>query len=102
MALVRSGASMDTEGMVKIQGQGETDQLVGMHIVGGRAADMIAEGVAVMEYRGSAEDIAMFSHAHPTYTEDIKEAVFRCNVWAVIARLDPALIKSWLNIKLGK
>ena len=74
MALGRARASMDTEGMVKILAHEETDEVLGMHIVGARAADMIAEGVAVMEYRGSAEDIAMFSHAHPTYTEAIKEA----------------------------
>lgn len=74
MALGRARASMDTEGMVKILAHKETDEVLGMHIVGARAADMIAEGVAVMEYRGSAEDIAIFSHAHPTYTEAIKEA----------------------------
>jgi dihydrolipoamide dehydrogenase len=46
----------------------------GMHIVGARAADLIAEGVIAMEFRASAEDIARSSHAHPTYAEAIKEA----------------------------
>lgn len=74
MALGRARASMDTDGMAKIIADTETDEVLGVHIVGARAADIIAEAVAVMEYRGSAEDIAMFSHAHPTYTEAVKEA----------------------------
>ncbi len=73
-ALGRARASTDTDGMVKILAHKDTDELLGMHIVGPRAADIIAEGVAVMEYRGSAEDIARMSHAHPTYTEAVREA----------------------------
>lgn len=73
-ALGRARASTDTDGMVKILAHKETDEVLGMHIVGPRAADIIAEGVAVMEYRGSAEDIARMSHAHPTYTEAVREA----------------------------
>lgn len=73
-ALGRARASMDIDGLVKILAHKETDEVLGVHIVGARAADMIAEAVAVMEYRGSAEDIAIFSHAHPTYTEAIREA----------------------------
>ena len=52
----------------------ETDEILGVHIVGARAADMIAEGVALMEFRASAEDASRMSHAHPTYTEAFKEA----------------------------
>jgi len=73
-ALGRSRASMDLDGMVKILADKESDEVLGMHIVGPRAADMIAEGVIAMEYRASAEDIARTSHAHPTYTEAIREA----------------------------
>lgn len=73
-ALGRSRASGDIDGMVKILAHKDTDELLGMHIVGARAADLIAEGVTAMEYRASAEDIARISHAHPTYTEAIKEA----------------------------
>ncbi len=73
-ALGRARASMDTEGMVKILAHKETDEVLGVHMVGPRTADMIAEAVAVMEFRGSAEDIARMSHAHPTYTEATKEA----------------------------
>ena len=73
-ALGRARASMDLDGMVKILAHKETDEILGMHIVGARAADMIGEGVALMEYRASAEDAARMSHAHPTYMEAIKEA----------------------------
>jgi len=70
----RARASMDTDGLVKVLADAVTDEILGMHIIGPRAADMIAEGVVAMEYRASAEDIARMSHAHPTFTEAIKEA----------------------------
>ena len=73
-ALGRARASMDTEGMAKVIAHQETDEILGVHIVGARAADMIAEAVVAMEFRASAEDIARMSHAHPTYTEAVKEA----------------------------
>lgn len=73
-ALGRARASMDLDGMVKVLAHKETDEILGVHIVGARAADMIAEAVALMEFRASAEDGARMSHAHPTYTEAFKEA----------------------------
>jgi len=73
-ALGRARASMDTQGMVKIIAHQETDEILGVHMIGPRAADMIAEAVVAMEYRASAEDISRMSHAHPTFTEAIKEA----------------------------
>ncbi|WP_424962146.1 dihydrolipoyl dehydrogenase [Ekhidna sp.] len=73
-ALGRARASMDTEGLVKILADKETDEILGVHIIGARAADMIAAGVTAMEYRASAEDVARMSHAHPTYMEAFKEA----------------------------
>ena len=73
-ALGRARASMDVDGMVKILADAKTDEILGMHIVGARAADMIMEGVTLMEFRASAEDAARMSHPHPTYTEAIKEA----------------------------
>lgn len=73
-ALGRSRASMDTDGFVKILADKETDEVLGVHMVGARAADLIAEAVTAMEYRASAEDIARMSHAHPTYAEAVKEA----------------------------
>lgn len=73
-ALGRARASMDTDGFVKILADKQTDEILGVHIIGARAADMIAAGVTAMEFRASAEDIARTSHAHPTYMEAVKEA----------------------------
>jgi dihydrolipoamide dehydrogenase len=70
----RARASMDLDGFVKVLADKNTDEILGVHIIGPRAADMIAEAVVAMEYRASAEDIARMSHAHPTYTEALKEA----------------------------
>lgn len=70
----RARASMDTDGLVKILSDKNTDEMLGMHIIGPRAADMIMEGVMGLEFRASAEDIAIFSHPHPTFSESIKEA----------------------------
>ena len=70
----RARASMDTDGFVKVLAAVETDEILGVHMIGPRAADMIAEAVVAMEFRASAEDIARMSHAHPTYTEVFKEA----------------------------
>ncbi|PSK98305.1 dihydrolipoyl dehydrogenase [Cecembia rubra] len=74
MASGRARASMDTDGLVKVLADGETDEILGVHMIGPRTADMIAEAVVAMEYRASAEDISRMSHAHPTYTEAFKEA----------------------------
>ena len=73
-ALGRARASGDTDGLVKILADAHTDEVLGMHIVGARAADLIMEGVVAMEFRASAEDIARISHGHPTYSEAVKEA----------------------------
>src|SRR5690606_7190929 len=68
-ALGRARASMDTDGLVKILADKNTDEILGVHIIGARAADMIAAGVTAMEFRAAAEDVARMSHAHPTYME---------------------------------
>ncbi|MEM9144344.1 MAG: dihydrolipoyl dehydrogenase, partial [Bacteroidota bacterium] len=73
-ALGRSRASMDLDGFVKILADKETDEVLGVHMIGARCADLITEAVTAMEYRASAEDIARMSHAHPTYAEAVKEA----------------------------
>ncbi len=73
-ALGRARASMDLDGLVKILADKNTDEILGAHIIGARAADMIAAGVVAMEYRASAEDVSRMSHAHPTYMEAFKEA----------------------------
>jgi len=73
-ALGRARASMDTDGFVKILADANTDEILGVHIVGARAADLIAEAVTAMEFRASAEDLSRMSHSHPTYAEAMKEA----------------------------
>ena len=73
-ALGRARASMDLDGMVKVLADKETDEILGVHMVGPRVADVIGEAVALMEFRASAEDVGRISHAHPTYTEALKEA----------------------------
>lgn len=73
-ALGRSRASSDLDGFVKILADAESDEILGIHMIGARCADLISEAVVAMEYRASAEDIARISHAHPTFSEAIKEA----------------------------
>jgi dihydrolipoamide dehydrogenase len=70
----RARASGDVDGLVKVLADAETDEVLGVHMIGPRAADMIAEAVVAMEFRASAEDIGRISHAHPTFTEALKEA----------------------------
>ena len=73
-ALGRARASMDTDGLVKVIADKHTDELLGVHMVGPRVADVIMEAVALMEFKASAEDMARICHPHPTYTEALKEA----------------------------
>jgi len=73
-ALGRSRASGDIDGFVKILSDASTDEILGVHMVGARVADLISEAVTAMEFRASAEDLARMSHAHPTYAEAVKEA----------------------------
>ncbi len=78
-ALGRARASGDTDGFVKILTNADTDEVLGVHMIGARAADLITEGVTAMEFRASAEDISRMSHAHPTYAEAVKEAALAAN-----------------------
>ena len=73
-ALGRARASGDIDGFVKILADKTTDEVLGVHMIGARCADLIAEAVTAMEFRASAEDISRYSHAHPTFAEAIKEA----------------------------
>lgn len=73
-ALGRARASMDTQGLIKIIADKQTDEVLGVHMVSARAADLIMEAVVAMEYKASAEDMARISHPHPTYSEAVKEA----------------------------
>jgi pyruvate/2-oxoglutarate dehydrogenase complex dihydrolipoamide dehydrogenase (E3) component len=74
LANSRAKANDDVEGMVKILSDKETDRVLGIHIIGANAGEMIAEGVLAMEYGASSEDIARTCHAHPTLSEAFKEA----------------------------
>lgn len=73
-ALGRARASNDLDGLVKVLADAQTDELLGVHICGARAADLIMEAVALMHFKASAEDMAMLSHAHPSFSEALKEA----------------------------
>lgn len=73
-ALGRARAGGDIDGFVKILADSKTDEVLGVHMIGARCADLIAEAVTAMEFRASAEDISRMSHAHPTFAEAIKEA----------------------------
>jgi len=73
-ALGRARAGGDLDGFVKILADAKTDEVLGVHMIGARCADLIAEAVIAMEFKASAEDIARSSHAHPTFAEAIKEA----------------------------
>jgi dihydrolipoamide dehydrogenase len=73
-ALGRARASMDTAGFIKILADKSTDEVLGVHMIGPRVADLIMEAVTAMEYRASAEDMARICHPHPTYSEGVKEA----------------------------
>ena len=70
----RARAAEESDGFVKVLSDKNTDEILGIHMIGPRAADMIAEAVMAIEYRASAEDIAMMVHPHPTFTEALKEA----------------------------
>ncbi len=72
--LGRARAANESEGLVKVLADKQTDEILGVHMIGARTADMIAEAVVALEYRASAEDIARISHAHPTFTEAFREA----------------------------
>ena len=73
-ALGRARASSDLDGFIKILADAKTDEVLGVHMIGARCADIIAEAVVAMEFRASAEDISRMSHAHPTFAEAMKEA----------------------------
>src|SRR5262249_38774462 len=75
----------ETEGMVKILADEKTDRLLGVHIIGPRASELIAEAVVAMEFGGSAEDIARICHAHPTLSEAVHEAALAVEKRAIHA-----------------
>jgi dihydrolipoamide dehydrogenase len=70
----RARANRTTEGFVKVLANAATDEVLGVHILGAGASEMIAEAAVLMEFKGSSEDLARTCHAHPTMTEAVKEA----------------------------
>ena len=75
----------DTRGFVKVIADADTDRILGVHMVGPNVSEMIAEAVTVMEFGGSAEDLARTVHAHPTLSEAVKEAAMAVGKWAIHA-----------------
>ncbi|WP_424951115.1 dihydrolipoyl dehydrogenase [Deinococcus sp.] len=75
----------DTRGFVKVVADADTDRILGVHMVGPNVSEMIAEAVSVMEFGGSAEDLARTVHAHPTLSEAVKEAAMAVGKWAIHA-----------------
>ena len=84
-SLGRARCMDETEGFVKILAHAETDRVLGVHVVGPRASDLIAEAVTVMSFGGTARDIALTCHAHPTLSEAFKEAALDVHKEAIHA-----------------
>ncbi|KAA0890538.1 dihydrolipoyl dehydrogenase [Oryzomonas rubra] len=84
-ALGRARCMDETEGFVKILAHQDTDRVLGVHIVGPRASDLIAEAVAIMSFGGTARDIALICHAHPTLPEAVREAALDVHKEAIHA-----------------
>ena len=74
----RAKANFAGEGFVKILADKETDRILGAHIIGPMAGDLIHEVCVAMEFGAAAEDLAMTCHAHPTYSEAVREAALAC------------------------
>jgi len=79
----RAKANQQTEGFVKILADAKTDRVLGVHIIGVNASELIAEGAVLMEFGGSAEDLARTCHAHPTLSEAVKEAALAVDKRAI-------------------
>lgn len=79
----RAKTNLDTEGLVKMLADPETDRMLGVHIIGPNAGEMIAEGTLALEYGASTEDISRTCHAHPTLAEAFKEAAMATNAKAI-------------------
>jgi dihydrolipoamide dehydrogenase len=83
LANSRAKTNHETDGFVKILADAATDRVLGVHIVGVEAGEMIAEAVSVMEFGGASEDIARTSHAHPTRSEAVRQAAMDVEGWAM-------------------
>jgi dihydrolipoamide dehydrogenase len=79
----RAKVNRTTDGFVKVLADAATDRILGVHIVGAHAGEMIAEAAVIMEFGGSAEDLARTCHAHPTLSEAVKEAALSVDKRAI-------------------
>ena len=79
----RAKTSFSSDGFVKILSHKETDRILGAHIIGPAAGDLIHEICVAMEFGASSEDIARTCHAHPTYSEAVREAALACGHGAI-------------------
>jgi dihydrolipoamide dehydrogenase len=79
----RAKVNKTTDGFVKVLADATTDRILGVHIIGAAASEMIAEAAVIMEFGGSAEDLARTCHAHPTLTEAVKEAALAVDKRAI-------------------
>ena len=96
----RAKAMDEVEGMVKILADAKTDRVIGVHIIGPRASDMIAEAVTTVEFAGSAEDVARICHAHPTLSEAFREAALDVDGRAIHSA--PRLVRSLATAGAGR
>jgi dihydrolipoamide dehydrogenase len=85
MANSRAKPNHETDGFVKILADAETDKLLGCHIIGVQAGELIAEAVSVMEFGGASEDIARTCHGHPTRSEAVRQAAMGVEGWTMQA-----------------
>jgi dihydrolipoamide dehydrogenase len=85
MANARAKANFAAEGFVKLLADAETDRILGCHVIGPSAGDLIHEVCVAMEFGAAAEDLALTCHAHPTYSEAMREAALACGLGAIHA-----------------
>ncbi len=85
MGNARAKAVFQAEGFVKILADKDTDRILGGHIIGPGAGDLIHEICVAMEFGAAAEDIALTCHAHPTFSEAVREAALACGDGAIHA-----------------
>ena len=83
MANSRAKTNHETDGFVKVLADAQTDRVLGVHIIGVEAGELIAEAVSVMEFGGASEDIARTCHAHPTRSEAVRQAAMDVEGWAM-------------------
>ena len=85
MANGRARALNATDGKVKVLADAKTDRILGVHIIGARAGDLISEAVAAIEFGASSEDLARTCHAHPTRSEAVRQAAMGVEGWTMQA-----------------